>query len=151
MSQTICGVDCSACSYESVCKGCTATKGCPFGKPCPAARYIQIGGKEAYDSYRQKLVDEVNDLHIPGMQTLCELHPLVGGFVNLEYLMPNGKKTKLLDDSAIYLGNQVECAFDIDGRRCFGVVVGSDFILISEYGENGSDPELILYKKRIEA
>ena len=33
--------------------------------------------------------------------------------------------------------------------RCFGVLANADFILVCTYGENGADPELLLYKKRI--
>jgi hypothetical protein len=58
--------------------------------------------------------------------------------------MPDGSSVKFLDDNATYLGNQLE---GTDGR-CFGVLANADFLLVSTYGENGSDPELILYKKR---
>ena len=33
-------------------------------------------------------------------------------------------------------------------ERCYGVVANEDLILICEYGCNGSDPEIILYKRR---
>ena len=70
-------------------------------------------------------------------------------FVNLAYPMPNGKTVKLLDDNEIYLGNQVESEFN-DGNilKCFGLVAGMDFVLVCEYGENCSDPEIVVYKKR---
>lgn len=32
--------------------------------------------------------------------------------------------------------------------RCFGLVAGLDFILVSEYGENCSNPEIVIYKRR---
>ncbi len=32
--------------------------------------------------------------------------------------------------------------------RCFGLVANMDFLLVSEYGANGENPEIILYKKR---
>jgi hypothetical protein len=50
-----------------------------------------------------------------------------------------------LDDNDIYLGNQVEQA---DSDRCYGIVANEDFILICEYGCNGSDPDIVLYKRR---
>lgn len=34
------------------------------------------------------------------------------------------------------------------GDRCFGILAGMDFILISTYEANGENPELIFYKKR---
>jgi len=74
------------------------------------------------------------------------LNALVGSYVNLEYRLPNGTTVKFLDDNVTYLGNQLECEFG--GDRCFGVIVNMDFILIATYGENSSDPELVMYKKR---
>ena len=53
---------------------------------------------------------------------------------------------KFLNDQTTYLGNQLEPEFG--GDRCFGVLASMDFILISTYGEGGTDPELVLYKKR---
>ena len=83
------------------------------------------------------------------MPKIKELNPLNGTFVNLSYPMPNGECVRLLDDNEIYLGNQVECEFN-DGEiiRCFGILANMNFILISEYGPNGDNPELIMYKKR---
>ena len=53
---------------------------------------------------------------------------------------------KFLDDGTTYLGTQLEPEFG--GDRCFGVLANMEFILISTYGCNGADPELVLYKKR---
>ena len=125
------------------------TKGCPFGKQCFVAKYILTGGKENYEIFKKQLIDEINDLNIQGMPRIKELNPLNGVFVNLSYPIPNGEYVKLLDDNEIYLGNQVECEFN-DGEiiRCFGIIANMNFILISEYGINGDNPELIIYKKR---
>ena len=71
------------------------------------------------------------------------LWELAGFYVNLAYPLPSGKTVKLLDDKKIYLGAQIEG----DGT-CFGVIADTAFILICSYGLNGSDPELLLYKKR---
>jgi len=83
------------------------------------------------------------------MPVIDELYAINGSYVNIAYPMPIGCEVKLLRDKQIYLCNQVECEFN-DGEltRCFGLVTGMDFILVAEYGENGSHPELILYKKR---
>ena len=35
-----------------------------------------------------------------------------------------------------------------DSERCFGVVADETFILVCEYGCNGADPEIVLYKRR---
>ena len=80
------------------------------------------------------------------MPKLEKLNALVGGYVNLEYRLPNGNHVKFLDDNATYLGNQLECEFG--GNRCFGIACNMDFILICTYEENGENPELVIYKKR---
>lgn len=108
-----------------------------------------MSGEAGYALFKEKLAEEFNELNIPGMPKIHELYPLNGNFVNLPYIMPSGESVKLLDDRAIYLGNQVECEFN-DGSlmRCFGLVAGMDFLLVSEYGENCTDPEIVVYKKR---
>lgn len=149
--ESICKADCENCGYgkQNGCKGCSNTKGCPFGKQCFIAKYILTGGKENYELFKKQLIDEINSLHIEGMPQINELIALNGAFVNLEYHLPNGEKVKYLEDDQIYLGNQVECEFgDGEVLRCFGVVANLNFILVSEYGANGTDPELIIYKKR---
>ena len=74
------------------------------------------------------------------------MYALHGSFVNLEYTLPNGQTVKFLDDNSIYLGNQLEC--ELGEGRCFGIVGCMDFLLVSAYGENGAEPELVLYKRR---
>ena len=151
MKKSICGADCNNCDYgkNSGCMGCTESKGCPFGKKCFIAQYINTGGIDSYNLFKEKLIEEFNSLNIPGMPEINELFPLNGVFVNLAYPMPSGNTVKLLDDKAIYLGNQVECEFN-DGEliKCYGLVAGMDFLLVSEYGANCTDPEIIVYKKR---
>ncbi len=148
---SICGAECNGCKFgeNNNCKGCSETAGCPFGKQCFVAKYILTGGKENYELFKAQLIKEINDLSIPGMPKINELNPLNGTFVNLNYPLPNGKDVQFLDDHDVYLGNQVESEFN-DGEliRCFGILANMNFILISEYGPNGENPELILYKKR---
>lgn len=148
--KSICGVDCDHCNYvNNGCKGCLKSKGCPFGKECFIAKYIKVGGMLKYSNFKRKLIEEFNELKIPGMPKIEELYPLNGAFVNLKYPMPNGKNIKLLEDKNIYLANQVECEFsDKELTRCYGLVANMDFLLVSEYEENGENPEIILYKKR---
>ena len=149
--KSICGADCGACNYgkDQGCKGCRESQGCPFGKQCFIFRYIKTGGMEHYDLLKKQLIEEFNALNIPGLPDLHELYAMNGSYVHIAYPLPNGEAVRLLDDNQIYLCNQVACAFH-DGEigRCYGVVAGMDFLLVSEYGANGTDPELILYKKR---
>lgn len=148
---SICGAECNGCKYgeNNGCQGCSETCGCPFGKQCFVAKYILTGGKDKYEEFKKQLINEINDLKIDGMPQIKELNPLNGTFVNLNYPLPNGQNVKFLDDKDVYLGYQVESEFN-DGEtiRCFGILANMDFILISEYGPNGDNPELIIYKKR---
>ena len=139
MKNSICGADYANCQWSATCKGCDHEK-------CFIAKYIKTGGKEKYEEFKQTLIGEFNGLGIPGMPKINELYALVGKYVNLEYPLPSGVPVKFLDDNSMYLGNQVECEFGED--RCYGMVAGLDFLLVCEYGENGADPEVVLYKRR---
>lgn len=148
---SICGADCENCGFgkNNNCKGCSETNGCPFGKQCFIARYIITGGTKNYEIFKNQLIEEFNSLEIPGMPVIKDLNALNGAYINIAYPLPNGKDVKFLNDDEIYLGNQVECKFN-EGEinRCFGVVANMNFLLVCEYGENGSNPEIIVYKKR---
>ena len=110
-------------------------------------QYIRIGGKEMFEEFKKKLVDEINNLiNVEGLPKVENLNVLPGSFVNLEYRLPNGQLVKFLDEKATYLGSQLECEFG--GERCFGIVANMDFILVCTYEENGENPELVIYKKR---
>jgi len=93
---------------------------------------------------KSKIIEEINSLGIEGLK-LSDLNLLSGSYINLEYTLPNGQKVKLLEDDKMYLGNQVE----IDGKeRCYGVAADENYLLVCEYGCNGTDPEIIIYKRR---
>ena len=108
--KTICGIDCSGCSFKGSCKGCTETNGHPFGGDCIAAECYKSGGENCFITYKNRLIKEFNSLGILDMPTITNLDQLNGAYVNLEYILPNGEKMKLLDDTKIYLGYQVEKA-----------------------------------------
>ena len=143
---TICGADCGKCAFKDNCRGCAETCGKPFGGACVAAEYIKVGGREKYAEFKRLLLDEINALlvanGIPRADKLCELS---GAFVNLAYPVPSGYAVKFLDDTKVYLGTQIEFA---DMGICYGVVADTSFILVCSYSVNGSEPELIAYKKR---
>ena len=142
---TLCGANCNKCGFKENCKGCVETCGKPFGGKCIAAEYIKIGGISAFDEFKKQIISEFNALKIEGMPKITELFCLCGSFVNLEYPLANGTTIKFLDDKNIYLGTQVDCEF-VD--RCFGLVADMNFLLVCEYGENGTNPEIVLYKRR---
>jgi len=109
-------------------------------------RYAEVGGDKNFEEFKRQLIREFNDLHIEGMPELKTLNFLVGGYINLEYTLPNGQKVKFLDDNATYLGYQLESEFG--GDRCFGLAASMDFLLVCTYEANGENPELVVYKKR---
>ena len=143
---SICGANCSECNLKSECAGCEKTCGKPFGGRCIAAEYIKVGGVDSYNAFKEKLLSEINSLlKSEGLPAAEMLYELAGQFVNLEYTLPSGETVKLLDDKSIYLGCQIEFA---DLGACYGVVADAGFILISSYSVDGSEPEIVLYKRR---
>ena len=109
-------------------------------------RYAEVGGDANFEEFKRGLIREFNDLHIEGMPEVKTLNFLVGGYINLEYTLPNGQKVKFLDDNTTYLGYQLESEFG--GDRCFGLAASMDFLLVCTYETNGENPELVVYKKR---
>ena len=136
---TFCGKDCcQECGRLPECGGCEPCRGHPFGGSCVAER------NKDFPLLKRQLIGEINALGVEGLQ-VADLNLLTGSYVNLPYPLPGGSPVRFLKDNDIYLGNQVERA---DRDRCYGVVANEDFILVCEYGCNGSDPEIVLYKRR---
>ncbi len=148
MKPSLCGANCAECPTKESCPGCAETDGCPFGKQCYVAAYILTGGMENWQAFQEKLMEEINALSIDGMEKVTALYPLVGRFVNLEYPLPNGGTVKFLKDDEVYLGAQVKNLFDESGKTCFGVIARENFLLVCTYGENGTDPEIVTYRRR---
>ena len=109
-------------------------------------RYEELSDDGQFEAFKKQLIEEINDLHVEGLPRLERLNALVGSYVYLAYRLPSGASVKFLDDNTTYLGNQLES--ELGGDRCFGVLANMDFILVCTYSEGGSDPELVLYKKR---
>ena len=109
-------------------------------------RFDELSDHGQFEAFKQKLIGEINGLHIEGMPKVERLNALVGSYVNLSYPLPNGASVKFLDDGATYLGTQLQS--ELGGDKCFGVLANMEFILVCTYGPDGKDPELILYKKR---
>lgn len=142
--KTICGMDCSGCSFQDSCKGCAETGGHPLGGECIAAECYKSGGQSCFLAYKNRLIEEFQALGIPDMPAITTLCQLSGAYINMEYTLPNGQKIKLLDDTKIYLGYQLEKA---GSDRCYGLAADDSHLLVCEYGCNGAEPEIIVYKK----
>lgn len=87
-------------------------------------------------------IKEVNELGIPGLN-IDNLYVLQGSFINQDYIV-NGNTIRLIDDNATYWGTQVMKSDD----RCYGIACNEQFILVSEYGKDGADPEVVILKRR---
>ncbi|MCI8582578.1 MAG: DUF3795 domain-containing protein [Dorea sp.] len=142
---SICGIDCCGeCNRKDECGGCVKTEGHPFGGVCIAAECIKKGGCNEFIRLQRTLINEFNSLGIENLQ-VEELNLLNGFYVNLEYQLINGQSVKFLEDNKVYLGNQIEKP---DSDRCYGLVADEKYLLVCEYGCNGENPQIIIYKKR---
>ncbi len=150
--KAICGLDCNECFLKNRCKGCAETNGYPFGDSCVIALCCAEKGCDNYGkafgapcALKKKLIAEFNELGIEDMEEVTDLNALYGAYINLQYTLPSGQAVKLWDDNRIYLGNQI-CKKN--SGRCYGLTADENYLLVCEYGDNGSDAEIILYKKR---
>ena len=109
-------------------------------------RYEELSDGGQFEEFKKQLIREINDLQVPGLPKVEKLFALAGSDVNLAYPLPSGEKVRFLKDGTTYLGNQLESEFG--GDRCFGILASMEFILVSTYAAGGTDPELVLYKKR---
>lgn len=97
---------------------------------------------QANHPMKKVFIDEVNALGIAELH-IGNLYVLQGAFINQAYNI-NGNEVKLLDDNATYWGTQIQKA---DGR-CYGIACCEEYILVSEYGADGADAELVVLKRR---
>lgn len=137
---TFCGDTecCKSCGRFAERGGCEKCAGHPFGGNCVAER------NEDFPELKRRLIEEINALEIDGLR-VDDLNLLTGAYVNLTYPLANGTTVRFLKDKDIYLGNQIERP---GSERCYGVVADETFILVCEYGCNGAEPEIVLYKRR---
>lgn len=95
---------------------------------------------------KQELINEFNELGIEDMEQVTDLNELTGEFVNLEYEFPSGEIVKIWENDKIYFGNQL-CKIG-DEERCYGLVADEKHLFVCEYGEDGVDAEVVVYKRR---
>ena len=56
------------------------------------------------------------------------------------------QSVKLLEDNCVYLGNQIEIP---DSDWCYGILADDHYLLVCEYGCNGTEPQIILYHQTL--
>ncbi|MDE5858987.1 MAG: hypothetical protein K2H23_01125 [Oscillospiraceae bacterium] len=94
---------------------------------------------------KKQLIEEFNGLGISDMEKVTDLNALSGSFINLEYRLPSGQNVKFWQDDRVYLGNQIGKK---DSDRCYGLAADEKYLMVSEYGMNGSDSEIVVFKRR---
>ena len=152
MKPTICGLDCTTCEFSGQCAGCTESGGKPFGgtcivAACCSARQDPSCGDFAHGicALKRQLIAEFNALGIPDMDDVTDLYALVGSYINAQYTLPGGEKIRFWDDRRIYLGNQLPKK---NSDRCFGLTADEHYLLVCEYGQNGTDAEIVVFARR---
>lgn len=152
MNTSICGLDCTGCSFKENCGGCVATGGKPFGGDCMVAKCCGSRKDGSCGDFskdvcqmKRRLIEEFNALGIRDLPEVTDLYALVGSYVNLEYTLPGGQAVRFWDDKRIYLGNQLP---KIGTDRCYGLTADENYLLVCEYGENGADAEIVMFKRR---
>ena len=93
---------------------------------------------------KEQLIKEFNNLGILDMEEVTVLHEGKGEFVNLDFPLPCGKIVNLWDNEKTYYINQLEKK---NSERCYGLTADEKYLLVCEYGEGGSDPEIVVFKR----
>ncbi|MDO5426041.1 MAG: DUF3795 domain-containing protein [Eubacteriales bacterium] len=146
MSGTICGIHCEECGLNAQCKGCAALKeGCMIARCCQQRGNMSCAECGGVCELKARLIEEFNALGIEDMETVTDLNALKGSFVNLEYTLPGGQRIRIWDDERIYLGNQMHKK---GSERCYGLTADERMLLVCEYGDGGTDAEIVVYKRR---
>lgn len=93
---------------------------------------------------KERLIKEFNALNIADMEEVKELYEGKGDFVNLNFPLPSGQTVKLWDNNKTYYINQLEKR---ESTKCYGLTADEHYLLVCEYGEGGSDAEIIVFKR----
>ena len=143
MSNSICGADCKSCPMSATCNGCRESNGHPFGEKCMVATCCEQGDG-ALCELKESLIAAFNALQITDMPQVTDLYALRGTFINIPFTLPGGTQVKFWNDNKIYLGNQLPKG---DTDRCYGIAADETHLMVCEYGENGANPQLVLFKR----
>jgi hypothetical protein len=116
---------------------------------CCTEKHCENCGKafEAPCTLKKQLIEAFNQLGIGDMEEVTDLYALHGAYINLQYTLPGGQKIKFWDDDRVYLGNQIGKK---NSDRHYGLTADENYLLVCEYGKNGADAQIIVFKKRSE-
>ena len=92
----------------------------------------------------QRLLELIKGLGIKEFADFKSLNLMDGNYLNLECKLPNGNTAKILDDNKKYYAKQVDI---VGSEKCYGVAADENSIAVFRYGCEGSDAELILWKR----
>lgn len=92
------------------------------------------------------MIAEFCKLGIEDMEEITGLNACKGSYINLTYTFSRGQTVKMLDDDKIYLGNQLSKK---DSSRYYGIAADERTLIVSEYDADGSNAEIIVYKKNV--
>ena len=93
---------------------------------------------------KEKIINEFNKLGIPDMDEVKELYVGKGSFVNLDFPLPCGLTARFWDDDKTYYIAQLEKR---GSERCYGLTADEKYLLVCEYGNGGSNPEIVVFKR----
>lgn len=93
---------------------------------------------------KNQLIKAFNELGIADMPRITELYEGKGSFVNLDFPLPNGSSVRFWNDDETYYINQLEKQ---GSSRCYGLTANEKYLLVCEYGDGGSDPEIVVFKR----
>lgn len=101
-------------------------------------------GETALAELKAALIAAFRALDIPELEERTDLNALRGSLINIPYTLPSGQTVKLWDDDRIYLGSQIHKK---GSGRCYGVAADETYLAVSEYGGNGADAEIVVFKR----
>lgn len=134
------------CSLNRMNAACGNSAECKERKRCFFDRYGGLCGEEWRDMFLRELEKEIADLHMPGLPRIQNWKIARGKDLNMVFFGLDRRAGWFLSLDRMYLHALVPCEFG-EGR-CYRVAAGMDMILIATCEQDGSWPEVMLYKKR---
>ena len=108
-------------------------------------KYGELSENGELEAFRARLIGEINALKVEGMPEVKALTALPADF-SPEVRLADGTAFRFPAGETPYLGARLESEFGT-GQE-YGVLANMAMIAVYLCGTDGSDPELLLYKKR---